>query len=95
MPGPAQSTATWYVYMLRCADGSIYTGISTDVIRRVREHHRGGRLGARYTRARLPVVLIYTEKSTDRSSASKREAILRRLDRRSKLALCAGALSHG
>lgn len=78
----------WYVYMLRCADGTIYTGISTDVDRRVREHNLGGRLGARYTRARLPVVLIYTEKSADRSSASKREAALRRLDHQTKVGLC-------
>jgi putative endonuclease len=74
--------------MLRCADGSIYTGISTDVDRRLREHNLGGRQGARYTRARLPVVLIYTEKSADRSSASKREAALRRLDHQTKVGLC-------
>jgi putative endonuclease len=74
--------------MLRCADGSIYTGISSDVTRRIREHNLGGRLGARYTRARRPVVLVYTESCADRSSASKREAVLRRLDHRTKVGLC-------
>ncbi len=73
------------VYLLRCGDGSLYAGITTDLQRRLREHNAGQ--GAAYTRSRLPVTLVYDEPMPDRSSALKREAALRRLDRRQKLAL--------
>ncbi len=81
----------WWVYMLRCADGSLYTGITTDVSRRVAEHNGDARLGARYTRARRPVQLVYAEGAVDRAAAARREAAIKRLDRTRKLALCAAA----
>lgn len=75
--------------MLRCADGTLYTGITTDIARRVAEHNGGGGLGARYTRSRRPVQLVYAEAAADRAEAARREAAIKRLDRVRKLALCA------
>ena len=75
--------------MLRCADGSLYTGITTDLERRIAEHNGDGPAGARYTRSRRPVQLVYRESARSRSAASQREAALKRLDRARKLALCA------
>jgi len=75
--------------MLRCADGSLYTGITTDVARRVVEHNGDSGLGARYTRSRRPVALVYAEPADNRAAASRREAAIKRLDRARKLALCA------
>lgn len=75
--------------MLRCADGSLYTGITTDVARRVAEHNGDIGLGARYTRSRRPVELVYVEAAANRSEAARREAAIKRLDRSRKLALCA------
>jgi putative endonuclease len=75
------------VYLLRCRDGTLYAGITTDLVRRLREHNAGR--GAAYTRSRLPVKLVYDEPVPDRSAALRREAALRRLDRREKLALVA------
>lgn len=83
------SSAAWCVYMLRCADGTLYTGITTDIARRVAEHNGDGPLGARYTRARRPVQLVYVETAANRAAASRREAAIKRLDRSRKLALCA------
>lgn len=74
-----------FVYMLECCDGSLYTGWTTDLEARVAAHNRG--VGARYTRARLPVRLVYWEDAPDRSAALRREAALRRLSRKDKLAL--------
>ncbi len=75
--------------MLRCADGTLYTGITTDIARRGAEHNGEGGLGARYTRSRRPVQLVYAEAATDRAEAARREAAIKRLDRVHKLALCA------
>ena len=83
--------AAWVVYMLRCADGTLYTGITTDVTRRLAEHNGVGALGARYTRSRRPVQLAYVEKAASRAAAARREAAIKRLDRARKLALCASA----
>ena len=74
----------WYVYMLRCADGSLYTGITKDIERRVKEHNTSDRLAARYTRSRRPVIMVWCEDHPDRSSALKREAQLKKLSRSSK-----------
>lgn len=74
--------------MLRCADGSLYTGITTEPARRLAEHNGDGGQGARYTRSRRPVALVYLEAATSRATASQREAAIKRLDRRRKLALC-------
>ena len=84
-------TAGWCVYILRCADGSLYTGITTDTARRLAEHNGGGARGARYTRGRRPVELIYAEPAPSRDAAARREAAIKRLDRARKLALCAAA----
>lgn len=81
--------SAWYVYILRCADGSFYTGITTDVARRLAEHNGNDKLGARYTRARRPVSLAHVEAVEGRSAAARREATIRRLGRSGKAALCA------
>lgn len=75
--------------MLRCADDSLYTGVTTDLKRRLAEHNgdRAGR-GARYTRARRPVILVWQEAGHDRSSALKREFALKKMSRNEKLLLC-------
>ena len=72
------SAASWYVYMVRCADGTFYTGIATDLARRLAEHNDGPR-GARYTRSRRPVSLAYAEEVASRSEAAAREYRVRRL----------------
>ena len=68
----------WHVYILRCADGTLYTGITTDLARRVEEHNNG-KAGARYTRSRRPVALVYSEAAANRSEASKREHAIKKL----------------
>jgi len=74
----------WTVYILRCADGSLYTGITQDVARRVAEHNSNGALAARYTRSRRPVALVYQEPAATRSAASKREYRIKRMTRGDK-----------
>ena len=74
-----------------CADGTLYTGITTDVARRVAEHNGDSGLGARYTRSRRPVALVYVESADSRAQASRREAAIKRLDRARKLALSAAS----
>ena len=93
MPGSERGRRTsWYVYILRCRDGTLYTGITVDVRRRVTAHRSG--VGARYTRARLPVRLVYQEPQPDRSRALRREHALRRLGRAGKLALIRASHLH-
>jgi len=84
----AQDGVAWFVYMLRCADGSLYTGITTDIPRRLAEHNGEGSQGARYTRSRRPVALAYSESADNRAEAARREAAIKRLSRMRKLALC-------
>lgn len=74
----------WYVYMVLCADGSLYTGIATDTARRVEEHNSNDLLAAKYTRARRPVVLVYQEACADRAAATRREHAIKHLARREK-----------
>ena len=76
-----------WVYMLRCGDGSLYTGWSTDVQRRLASHNAGR--ASRYTASRLPVELVMTRPMGDRSAAMREEARIKRLDRTGKLALIA------
>ena len=76
---------TWEVYMLRCADGSLYTGIARDAERRAEVHNSGK--GAKYTRSRLPAVLVYRESCGDYSAALRREAAIKRLSRKEKTEL--------
>ncbi len=78
--------AAYYVYILECRDGSLYTGIATDVARRVKEHNESPR-AAKYTRSRRPVKLRYKARFMSRSNAQKREAAIKRLTRAEKLDL--------
>ncbi len=75
----------YYVYILECKDGSLYTGITNDVARRFEQHKQGK--GASYTRSRGVHQLVYTEKKRNKSSALKREAAIKRLSRKRKLEL--------
>jgi putative endonuclease len=77
----------YYVYIVQCADETLYTGIATELARRIEEHNHSDK-GAKYTRARRPVTLVYHETFEDRSSASKREyEIKKRMSRAQKLTL--------
>ncbi|MEI6835939.1 MAG: GIY-YIG nuclease family protein [Candidatus Falkowbacteria bacterium] len=76
----------YYVYILKCADNTLYTGITVDLERRLKEHN-GSSLGAKYTAVRRPVALVYFEELTDRSGASKREHLIKNLSRQEKLKL--------
>ncbi|HLZ46244.1 MAG TPA: GIY-YIG nuclease family protein [Gemmatimonadales bacterium] len=78
------------MYLLRCGDGSLYAGVTNDLARRLESHRRG--TASAYTRSRRPVQLAYREAVSDRASALKREAALRRLSRAEKLALCSVAM---
>ena len=80
--------AIWYVYILKCRDKSLYTGIALNIRRRIGEHRAGK--GSKYVRSRLPVKLVYQEKLPNRSSALKREAQIKRLTPLRKKALIAG-----
>ncbi|WP_292991847.1 GIY-YIG nuclease family protein [Nitrosomonas sp.] len=75
----------WTVYILECADGSLYTGITTDLSRRITEHETGK--GARYTIGRSPFRLVYQEFRINRSDATKRETAIKTMTRAEKLAL--------
>ena len=77
----------WYVYMLRCADDSLYTGITKDISRRVDEHNNGQAAGASYTRSRRPVTVVYQETCTTRSQAAKREYTIKQMSRQEKQSL--------
>ncbi len=81
--------AAWFVYVVRCRDGSLYTGVSRDVEARVAKHNQGK--GARYTRGRCPVALIHTERKSSQGAALRREAAIKSLPRRRKLALVGAA----
>lgn len=78
-------TRTWFCYLLQCADGTLYAGITNDLVRRVAAHNQGA--GAKYTRSRRPVRLVYSEPHVSRAAAARREAQLRKLPRAAKLAL--------
>ncbi|MDP2963838.1 MAG: GIY-YIG nuclease family protein [Sulfurimicrobium sp.] len=80
---------SWLCYLLECADGTLYTGITNDLEKRLSAHNAG--TGSKYTRSRLPVRLLYSEHHTDRASASRRERALKKLSRAAKLALIANA----
>ena len=77
----------WQVYILKCKDGSLYTGIAINLTERIATHNQG--TGAKYTRGRLPVELVYSETAADRSTASKREAAIKKLSRSAKMVLIA------
>ena len=79
---PRQPKPGWLVYLLRCRDGSLYTGITNDLPKRLKAHAAGK--ASRYTRSRLPVTLAYTEPQRSHSLALKREAAIKKLSRRQK-----------
>ena len=79
----------WYVYIVTCRDGSFYTGITTDVERRLKEHNETSK-GAKYTKARRPVSLVFQEEAADKSAAAKREYQIKQMKRQTKEALIAG-----
>jgi putative endonuclease len=81
----AAGAGGWVVYILRCADGTFYTGITTDVDRRRREHNDGK--ASRYTRSRRPTRLAYQEPQADQAAALRREAAIKALSRREKATL--------
>ncbi len=78
-------SACWYVYIVECADLTLYTGITTNIERRLKEHEAGK--GAKYTKGRAPLKLVYKEKCNNRSSASKRELEIKALPKKDKLLL--------
>ncbi|MDE0949715.1 MAG: GIY-YIG nuclease family protein [Halioglobus sp.] len=78
-------SALWHVYILRCADGSLYTGVARDLERRVRQHNGALVGGSRYTRGRRPVELLWFETEPNRSAAQRREAAIKKMSRREKL----------
>jgi putative endonuclease len=80
-------SAGWCVYLLRCADNTLYTGIARDLSRRLRQHNGELVGGPRYTSGRRPVELLWSEEAADRSAALQREAAIKRLSRREKLTL--------
>jgi putative endonuclease len=84
-PPENPSEPAWYVYLLECADGSLYTGIARNLMQRLAKHNAG--LGAKYTRGRRPVSLIWSEPVSSRSHALEREYLIKQLKRQDKLKL--------
>jgi len=82
----------WQIYIILCTDNSLYTGITCDIVRRMQEH--GASRGARYFRGRKPLQLVYLENADTRSTASKREAAIKKLTRLEKEALVASGLNE-
>ena len=80
----------WWIYILRCRDGTLYTGITDDVERRLKAHNSGK--GAKYTRGRGPVELVYREEQPDKSAALKREIAIKKLSRTEKLTLISNGI---
>lgn len=87
MQGPKESSvlasSLWVTYMVRCSDGTLYTGVTNDIEKRMKTHNEGK--GAKYTRSRLPVTVAFTEPHPDRPSAQKAEAAIKKLTRAQKL----------
>ena len=83
---------SWYCYILECADGTLYTGITNDLDKRLAAHNAG--TASKYTRSRVPVQVVYTENHHDRAAASRRENTLKRLPRTEKLGLIQAAATR-
>jgi putative endonuclease len=77
----------WHVYILQCADATFYTGIATDLARRLQQHNGEQAGGPKYTRGRRPVRLVWSEGAADRGSALQREAVIKKLRRSEKIRL--------
>lgn len=84
----------WHVYILECSDKSLYTGITNDLAKRLDEHNNA-KAGAKYTKARRPVVLKYSKKARTRSKALQEEYRIKNLPRAEKIKLCQGLISPG
>jgi predicted GIY-YIG superfamily endonuclease len=78
---------SWFVYIVKCVDASLYTGITNDIERRINAHNNDNRTASAYTRSRRPVELVYQESYQTRSQASKREYQIKQLSRKEKIAL--------
>jgi putative endonuclease len=76
----------WVCYLLKCADGTLYCGITNDMEKRLAAHNAGA--GAKYTRGRMPVELVYLERCPDKSAALKREIEIKQMPRNEKLGMC-------
>ncbi len=87
-----QTSSQWRVYVVRCADSTLYTGIASDLPARIATHNAGQ--GAKYTKSRLPVTLVYDEPADDRSAALRREYEIKRLPSAAKRALVAGGVAE-
>lgn len=83
------SSNPWYLYIIRCKNGHLYTGVTTDVARRFNEHVSGGPKAAKYLRGKGPLELMYQESLADRSQALRREIEVKKLSRERKLTLIA------
>ncbi len=77
----------WFVYIARCSDNSLYTGVTTDLARRIEQHNTCNKTGAKYTRMRRPIELVYSEHSANRSTACQREYQIKQLNKVKKEAL--------
>ena len=87
MPRNAPQRRAWCLYLVKCADGTLYTGVTNDLHRRIDQHNSG--TASRYTRSRLPVELVYREGCRDKSGALKKECRMKSLSRRAKEAYIA------
>jgi len=81
---PALTDPPWFVYILRCADDTLYTGVTTDIDKRLKQHNGIEKNGAKYTRGRQPVKLVYQEYSDSRATACKREHVIKSLKKHEK-----------
>ena len=82
----AESVGDWFVYILRCADNTLYTGITKDIERRCKQHNDA--VASKYTRVRLPVVLVYQETAASHGDALRRELAIKKLTRTAKEVMC-------
>ena len=82
--------SSWNTYIVRCADNTLYTGVCTDLKRRIDEHNNSTTLASRYTRSRRPVTLVYSELLANRSEACKRESEIKKMKKQQKLDLIQG-----
>lgn len=86
-PTPIKSSSLWYLYLVRCANGHLYTGVTTDVARRFSEHQSGGIKSAKYLRGKGPLTLMYQEQVGSHGDALRREIAVKKLSRAQKLVL--------
>jgi putative endonuclease len=89
MTGPEREKTIWFIYIVRCTDNTLYTGITTNLERRIDEHNNGD-VGAKYTRSRRPVKMVYHERAENRSQASRREYQIKKMSLQNKLKMIEG-----